>query len=109
MHTVVIRRPIYEDHPWVAQSLYKAFVQAKKLCQQEMNFSGALTYMLPWLIAEYESTVALMGEDFWPYGVEANRVTLEAATQYSYEQGLSKRKLSIEGLFAPNTLTQSKV
>ena len=63
--------------------------------------------MLPWLIAEYESAVSLFGEDFWPYGVEANRVTLEAATRYSYEQGLSSRKLSVEELFAPNTLKQS--
>lgn len=107
MHTVIIKREIYDAHPWVTQSLYKAFSQAKKLCQEEMNFSGALAYMLPWLIAEYESAVSLFGEDFWPYGVEANRVTLEAATRYSYEQGLSSRKLSVEELFAPNTLKQS--
>ncbi len=103
MHTLIIKREIYEAHPWVAQSLYKAFSQAKKLCQKAMNNVGALPYMLPWSVAEYESTVSLMGEDFWPYGLEPNRVTLETATRYSYEQGLSSRKLSIDELFTPNT------
>ncbi len=109
MHTVVIRKEIYDAHPWVAQSLYKAFSQAKKLCQEVMNFSAALTYMLPWSIAEYESTVSLMGEDFWSYGVEANRVTLEAMTQYSYEQGLSQKTFPVEEIFAHNTLKMTKV
>lgn len=109
MHAVVIKQEIYHAHPWVAQSLYKAFSQAKKLCLEAMNSTVALTYMLPWSVAEYESAVALMGEDFWPYGVEANRVTLEAGTQYSYEQGLSARKFSPDEIFAPNTLKMFRV
>jgi 4,5-dihydroxyphthalate decarboxylase len=64
--------------------------------------------MLPWSVAEYDSTVGLMGEDFWPYGVETNRVILETMTQYSYEQGLSSRKLSVEELFVPSTLVPFK-
>ncbi len=109
MHTVVIRREIYDAHPWVAQSLYKAFSQAKNLCYETLNFPSFFAYILPWTIAEHEATVSLMGEDFWPYGVEANKTTLEAMTQYSYEQGLSVRKVSVEELFAPNTLKQFKV
>jgi 4,5-dihydroxyphthalate decarboxylase len=109
MHTVVVKNEIYDAYPWVAQSMYKAFVQAKMLCQEVISFSAALTYILPWTITEYESTVALMGEDFWPYGVEPNRVPLEAMTQYSYEQGLSSRKLSVEELFAPNTFKDFKI
>ncbi|MFC2001486.1 ABC transporter substrate-binding protein [Chloroflexota bacterium] len=104
MHTIVIKRQLYEAQPWVAQSLYKSFVEAKELCQDAIRFNrGSSTYMLPWATKEYETTVALMGEDFWPYGVEANRVTLEAITQYSYEQGLSSRRLSVEELFAAST------
>ncbi len=109
MHAVVIKREIYDAHPWVAQSMYKAFLQAKKLCYETLNFPSFFAYILPWTIAEHESTVSLMGEDFWPYGVEANKITLEAMTQYSYEQGLSVRKVSVEELFAPNTLKQFKV
>jgi 4,5-dihydroxyphthalate decarboxylase len=105
MHTVVIKREIYEANPWVAQNLYKAFLEAKKMSQEANKYAtGALNYSLPWLIAERESTVAIMGEDFWPYGIEANRPTLEAATRYSFEQGLSKKKFSIEELFAPSTM-----
>ena len=105
MHTVVIKREIYEANPWVAQNLYKAFLEAKKMSHEANKYAtGALNYSLPWLIAERESTVAVMGEDFWPYGVEANRPTLEAATRYSFEQGLSKKEFSIEELFAPGTL-----
>ena len=106
MHTVVIKQEIYDANPWVAQSMYKAFSEAKKLCQDAIGFNrGALTYMLPWTDAEYESTTSLMGEDFWPYGVEANKVTLRTLIEYSYEQGLSSRKLSAAELFAANTQT----
>jgi 4,5-dihydroxyphthalate decarboxylase len=105
MHTIVIKREIYEDNPWLAQNLYRAFLESKRISQEANKYAtGALNYTLPWLIAERESTVAVMGEDFWPYGVEANRPTLEAATRYSFEQGLAKKQFSIEELFAPNTL-----
>lgn len=109
MHTVAIKREIYDAHPWVAQSLYKAFWEAKKLAQEYLGELGHLRYMLPWLVPEYELTVSLMGENYWAYGVEANKVTLEAATQYAYEQGLASRKVAIEELFAPTTLEEFKI
>ena len=64
--------------------------------------------MLPWSIAAYEATVSLMGENFWSYGVEANRTNLETAIQYSYEQGLSSRQLSVDELFTANTLNMTE-
>ena len=104
MHMIVIKREIDEEYPWVVRNLYNAFSNAKKLCQEAIRrSSGAQIYLLPWTITEYQSAVALMGDDYWPYGVEANRATLDAAIQYSYEQGLSSRKLSIGELFAPDT------
>ncbi len=100
MHSVVIKKEIYDADPWVAQSIYDAFREAKRLSQESIPASsGAFEYMLPWVIAEYESTVALMGQDYWPYGVEANRPTLEALTLYAYEQGLAKRKVDVDELF----------
>jgi 4,5-dihydroxyphthalate decarboxylase len=104
MHTVVIKREVYEAHPWVTRSMYEAFCRAKKLGQEALASHSALAHMLPWTMAEYEATVSLMGEDFFPYGVEAGRTALEPFTRYSYEQGLSSRKLSVEELFAPNTI-----
>lgn len=105
MHTVVIKQPIYEANRWVARNLYDAFSKAKQLCQDANKFTTAsLNYTLPWVMAEHEATVSIMGENFWPYGIENNRPTLEALTRYSYEQGLSTKKFAIEEIFPPSTL-----
>ena len=103
MHTVVLRGEVYEETPWVAQELYKAFTAAKDHCLDRIGDSGELQVALPWLHSELEATRDLMGEEYWPYGVEANRETLETMTQYSYEQGLTAEKLDVDDLFAPNT------
>jgi 4,5-dihydroxyphthalate decarboxylase len=104
MHTIAIRKELYESHPWVAQSMYKAFSQAKFICQDAIKLiRGSSPYILPWARIEYESTVSIMGEDFWPYGIDANRHTLEALIQYSYEQGLATRRLSLEEIFTAST------
>ncbi len=103
MHTVCIKREIYDRHPWVAQSLYKAFCRAKDLCTAQLH-EGTGRYTLPWWNAELEAEWEFFGGDLWPYGVENDRVTIEALTQYSFEQGLTHRKMSVEELFAPETL-----
>ena len=72
MHTVVIRRDVYEKHPWVAQSLYKAFVAAQRETYKDFYEAAALKHMLPWLLQHVEETASIMGEDFWPYGFEPN-------------------------------------
>lgn len=109
MHTIVLRGDVYEQNPWAAQSLYKAFCQAMRLCQTQLYDTNVLVATLPWLIAEIEDTRKLFGDDFWPYGIEPNRLTLETLTQYSYEQGLTGRKLEVDALFAPNTLKEFKI
>ena len=109
MHVIVLRKDILERYPWAARSLYKAFCQAKDHLFEQMLDTSALRLALPWLVAELEAIMRLMGPDFWPYGIEANIKTLEAATLYSYEQGLTPRKLSIEELFIPATLDEFKV
>ncbi len=109
MHTVVIRRDVYEKHPWVAQSLYKAFVLAQREAYQDLYQTAALKYMLPWLIRHVEDTRALMGQDFWPYGVEPNIHVLETFLRYSFEQGLSKRPLQPTELFAKESLESFKI
>ncbi|MBI4322138.1 MAG: ABC transporter substrate-binding protein [Chloroflexi bacterium] len=104
MHTVVIREEVLEKHRWVADSLYKALCQAKDQCLEAMRNPGTLKYAIPWLIPEIERVRQVFGDDWWPYGVEANRPSLEAAVQYSYEQGLSETKLEVESLFPQSTL-----
>ncbi len=109
MHVVVIRRDVYERHRWLAQALYKAFVQAQQITYRDLAETAALKTMLPWASWELTNTRELMGDDYWPYGFEANRHVLETFTRYSYEQGLSKRKLDPAELFAPETLEAFKI
>jgi 4,5-dihydroxyphthalate decarboxylase len=109
MHTVVIRRAVYEKHPWVAQCLYKAFVQAQRETYQDLYQAAALKHMLPWLLKHVEDTRSIMGDDFWPYGLEPNLHTLETFLRYSHEQGLAKRQLKPQDLFAPETLQSFKI
>jgi len=109
MHTVVIRRDIYERNPWVAQSLSKAWREAQRETYRELNETAALTTMLPWLTAHVEQTQREMGDDFWPYGLDSNRRTLEAFLRYSHEQGLSSERLSPEQLFAPEALESFRI
>jgi 4,5-dihydroxyphthalate decarboxylase len=109
MHAIVIRRGVCEENPWVAQSLYKAFCDAKDLCFSQIHDSNILRISLPWDIAEYEETTRLMGDDYWPYGFAANRHVLETLHSYLFEQGLIKQKLELEKLFAPSTLEAFKI
>ena len=104
MHTVVIRRDIYDRDPWVALSLYKALVQAKEVSMRLLAETGSPKASLAWLQPMIEEEQKIIGRDWYPYGVEANRPTIEALLQYTFEQGLSERKLTIEELFAPSTL-----
>lgn len=109
MHTIVLRKRIYENNPWVTQSLYKAFCEAKDLCFSQIYDSNVLYNSLPWNIADYEETRLLMGEDYWPYGFAANQHGLETLYSYLLEQGLIKKRLELKTLFAPNTLEAFKV
>jgi 4,5-dihydroxyphthalate decarboxylase len=109
MHTVVIRRDVYAKNPWVAQSLYKAFTEAKSRAYELYDQTAALPAMLPWFIAHAEETRKEMGDDWWPYGLEPNRKVLETFLRYHHEQGLSRRRLAPEELFAPETLKSFKV
>jgi 4,5-dihydroxyphthalate decarboxylase len=109
MHTVVIRRDVYEKHRWIAQSLTKALTAAQRETYADLYQTAALKVMLPWLIAHVEDTRREMGPDFWPYGLEANRKTLATFLRYSHEQGLSKRLLQPEELFASEALESFKI
>ncbi len=109
MHTVAIRRSLYEQHPWIAMSLYKAFAAAQRETYADLYVTAALKAMLPWLTKHVEDARALMGDDFWPYGFAPNRETLATFLRYHHEQGLSKRRLEPEELFAPETLESFRI
>ncbi len=112
MHTVVIRKEIYKENPWVAMSLYKAALDSKKKAYDDYYSVKGLPgskFNLPWISLYIEDIRSLMGWDYAPYGLEANRVALETFLRYCYDQGIASRLLKPEEIFAAETLEQFKV
>jgi 4,5-dihydroxyphthalate decarboxylase len=109
MHTIVIKRSVYEANRWIAQSLTKAFTQAQQLVYQDFSETAALKTMLPWLPAYVDETKEVFGDDWWPYGLQKNHKNLDTFTRYHFEQGLSKEKLNPADLFAPESLESFKI
>jgi len=109
MHLVGIKKSLVEAHPWLATSVYKAFCEAKDIATRDLHDVNALITTLPWVDEEARATEALMGKDFWRYGVHESAREIEALTSYAYEQGLTARKVGIEELFARSTYEVSKV
>ena len=104
MHMVGVRTRLLDEHPWLARAVYEAFDEAKKLAVARLGVTQALKATLPWLAAELAETRALLGEDYWPYGVEANRRVLETQLGWHHAEGLSPRLVKVAELFAADTL-----
>ena len=101
MHLTVIRREVYERHPFVAASLYRALCESKKIALAKMRNLASLRYMLPWLSSHLEELDEVFGDDPWPYGVEANRATLQALVNYMVEQSLVAAPVPVDDIFVP--------
>jgi 4,5-dihydroxyphthalate decarboxylase len=99
MHLVAIRRDVYERNPEVAASLYRALCASKDQALERMRYLGALRYMLPWLPDDLDELTRVFGADPWPYGVEANRPTLQALADYMVEQGIIGRPIAVNDIF----------
>jgi ABC-type nitrate/sulfonate/bicarbonate transport system substrate-binding protein len=107
MHTVVIRREVYDRNPWVAAALVEAFQKAKAIAENAYR-AGSIFFtpslMIPWVASLQDRNRALLGDDFWPYGIARNREVLETVLRYHREQSLLTRDWSVEELFARETL-----
>ncbi len=99
MHLVAIRKDVYQKHPFVATSLYNAMVRSKDLAVKKMKNLRALRYMLPWLAADLDEIDEVFGDDPWPYGLEANRPTLEALVTYLHDQAMIAETMPVDELF----------
>lgn len=106
MHVIAIRREVYEADRWIAMNLFQAFREAQRLTYEGLKETAALKGMLPWFNAHVEETLAMMGEDFWPYGVAKNRAALETFLRYHHRSGLSPEILGVDAIFAPETLEE---
>ena len=105
MHVIALKREVYEKNPWVAKTLQKAFAKSLDIAYEAILERGALRYMLPWLEHHVERTKMLMGQEkWWQDGFEENKHVLDKFLEYSFNQGLAKRRFKPEELFAPNTL-----
>ena len=101
MHKLLIREEVYEKKRWIAESLFNACEEAKTWAIQQMRFSGAQRFMLPWLHDEIEEMLSLMGENAWAYGVQPNEVTLNTFMQFLIDQHFVKEALPLSEMFAP--------
>lgn len=104
MHAVAMRKATIKKHPWLPKAVFNAYSESKKIQFAYMQKLGWVYESLPWFGQEFEETKKAMGSNYWPYGIEPNRKALEALFQYSHEQGLASKKLTIEELFEPSTL-----
>ena len=91
MHVVAVKRALFEQRPWIARSLTKAFGAALDIAYADLAQRNALKVMLPWLARHLEETTSVLGPRYWDYGLEANRHVLETFSRYSHKQGLAAR------------------
>lgn len=101
MHTLVVRTAVLERNPWVAESLFKAFSEAKAWCLEQMRFTGTIRYTLPWLFHDIDEIDDVFGGDPWPYGLDRNLHTLESFASYLGEQGFLGAPIDVSDHFAP--------
>ncbi|HYC46421.1 MAG TPA: ABC transporter substrate-binding protein [Burkholderiales bacterium] len=100
MHCIVIRRSLYEEHPFVAASLYKAFCEAKAVAIRKMHYIAIPRYMLPWMHDDLDEIEKVFGGDPFKYGLEAGRHNFETFMQYMTEHGIIHEPLPVDALFA---------
>ena len=101
MHLLAIRRDVYERHPFIATSLYKALSASKERAAVKMRSAVSLRYMLPWMADDIEEIDEVFDGDAFPYGIEPNRPTLEALVTYLHDQALIAAPVDIDELFVP--------
>ncbi|MFT8242571.1 ABC transporter substrate-binding protein [Roseomonas sp. BN140053] len=109
MHTVVIKRDAYERHRWLAMNFLQALEAAKNRSLARVEEMALSYFPVPWMAEHSKLSREMMGPDFWPYGVEANRKTLDAFTTYAHEQGITQRRMMPEELFVPEVRSKFKV
>ena len=111
MHTVAIKRSVYERHPWIAMNLLNAFEEAKRRSIERLSDLTVSQIPVPWINDTFEriNTQFFEGNDYWPYGIEPNRVTIEAFLQYCLEQGVCHRPMTPEELYPSEVQTEFKI
>ncbi len=106
MHIIAMRRAILDTHPWVARNLYNAFTESKQRSVERLLDPAVSRYPLPWLPAYAGQMRDLFGGDPFPYGIEANRATLEQLLRYAHQQGIAHRSATPDEVFPTGIMTK---
>ncbi len=109
MHLITLRRAAFEQHPWIAMNLYKAFDESKRRCLKRLRDFTIAGTALPWIAAIADEIVQAQGEDPFPYGIEASRPTLEAFCRYCHDQGVTAKRMTPEDLFPQQVQASARV
>jgi 4,5-dihydroxyphthalate decarboxylase len=109
MHLMTMRRDVFEQYPWIAMNLFKAFDEAKRRCFERLRDFTCARVPLPWAAAIANEIAADYGPDPYPYGVEASRPTIEAFCRYAHDQGVTHRRMTPEDLFPAEVRAVAKV
>ena len=109
MHVIAIKRSVYDAHPWIAMSLYKAFLASQKLVYQDFKETVVLKSMFPWMNYYLDQVRDEMGEDFWPWNIQGTQYNLEKLMHYSVEHGLLNKPFAMEEIFAKETFSGFKI
>jgi 4,5-dihydroxyphthalate decarboxylase len=109
MHLMTIRRTVFEQYPWIAMNLLKAFEESKRRCFERLRDFTCTRIPLPWAAAIANEIAAAYGPDPYPYGVEASRPTIEAFCRFAHDQGVTHRRMTPEDLFPPEVREVARV
>jgi 4,5-dihydroxyphthalate decarboxylase len=109
MHLVGVRRELAEAHPWLPGAVFKAFERSKAIALEKLADTSSTKVTLPFVEERLMEARALMGDDFWSYGVTPNRKTLETFLRHHHAQGLSSRLVKVEDIFHPATFETYKL
>ena len=109
MHIIAMKRSVLDENPWVARNMLNAFEKSKANCLHRFNEEAISTYPVPWATDYARQMAQTFGKDYYPYGIEANRPTLEAYLTYAYEQGIAKRLMKPEDIFPKGIEVSTKI
>jgi len=109
MHVIAIRKSILNSQPWVARNLYNAFEESKRRSLERLLDPAVSRYPVPWLTNYTMRMQQIFGSDLFPYGIEANRPTLELFLRYAHEQGIAHRHAKPEEIFPAGIMASVKV
>jgi 4,5-dihydroxyphthalate decarboxylase len=106
MHILAMQRRVLDEHPWAARNLYNAFLESKQRSVERLLDPAVSRYPLPWLPAYARRMADLFGGDPFPYGVDANRATVEQLLRYAHQQGIAHRLATADEVFPAGIMTK---